>query len=214
MEANRAKILAFEQTYYSDVPLLAEPADYHAKGFEGEMTPLWAFLNPTTPSRWFEPDSNQPVVFFVNPTGAPSFLELQEDMQAAMSAWSVGSLRVNYGGATGGCGVQVADGANTISFNNCDNYFSASQGCSGLLAVSGIVRYMPNQTIRSAEPGMQKPSKKTCLSILTDFVTLRIAVSFRRWSPTRWDTGLGWDTHPTQTRRWQPMYTLTIAALR
>jgi len=146
MEANRAKMLAFEQSYYSDVPLLSEPADYHAKEFKDEMTPLWALLNPTTPSRWFEPDSNQPVVFYVNPTGAPSFLQLQEDMQSAMSAWSIGSLRVNYGGTTGGCGVQVADGANTISFNNCDNYFSASQSCSGLLAVSGIVRYMPNQT--------------------------------------------------------------------
>jgi hypothetical protein len=69
-------------------------------------------------------------------------------MQAGMDAWSKtgGSLRVTYGGATGGCGVQVADGANTISFNNCDNYFPVSQSCSGLLAVSGIVRYMPSQT--------------------------------------------------------------------
>ncbi len=148
MEANRKKMLAFEQKYYSHVPLLAQPADYRSKEFGGEMTPLWAFLNPTTPSRWFEPDSNQPVVFYVNPTGAPSFLQLQDDMQAGMDAWSKagGSLRVTYGGATSGCGVQVADGANTISFNNCDNYFAVSQSCSGLLAVSGIVRYMPNQT--------------------------------------------------------------------
>ena len=148
MEANRAKMLAFEQSYYSDVPLLAQPADYRSKESSGAMTPLWAFLNPTTPSRWFEPDSNQPVVFQVNPTGAPGFLRLQEDVQAAMNAWSMAgcSLRLTYGGATGGCGVQMADGANTISFNNCDNYFPASQSCSGLLAVSGIVRYLPGQT--------------------------------------------------------------------
>jgi hypothetical protein len=148
MEANRKKVLAFEQEYYSDVALLAQPAEYQSKESGGEMTPLWAFLNPTTPSRWFEPDSNQPVVFYVNPTGAPSFLQVQDDMQAGMNAWSQagGSLRVTYGGATSGCGVQVADGANTISFNNCDNYFAVSQSCSGLLAVSGIVRYMPNQT--------------------------------------------------------------------
>jgi hypothetical protein len=148
METNRKKMLAFEQRYYSAVPLLAQPTDYQSKESGGEMTPMWAFLNPTTPSRWFEPDSNQPVVFYVNPTGAPSFLQMQDDMQAAMDAWSKagGSLRVTYGGATSGCGVQVADGANTISFNNCDNYFAVSQSCSGLLAVSGIVRYMPSQT--------------------------------------------------------------------
>jgi hypothetical protein len=35
---------------------------------------------------------------------------------------------------------------NTISFDNCDNYFAASQSCAGLLAVSGIVRYLPNET--------------------------------------------------------------------
>jgi len=148
MEANRKKMLAFEQTYYSDVPLLAQPAKYQSKESGREMTPLWVFLNPTTPARWFEPDSNQPVVFYVNPTGAPSFLQMQDDVQAAMDAWSKagGSILVTYGGATSGCGIQVADGENTMSFNNCDNYFSVSQSCSGLLAVSGIVRYMPGET--------------------------------------------------------------------
>lgn len=148
MASNRRRMLAFEESYYSDVPLLAQPAEYQAKELRGEMTPMWAFLNPTTPYRWFEPDSNQPVVFYVNPSGVPGFLQLQADMQSVMNAWSNagGSLRVTYGGSTGGCGVQMADGANTISFNNCDNYFPVSQSCSGLLAVSGIIRYMPNQT--------------------------------------------------------------------
>jgi hypothetical protein len=148
METNRKKVLAFEQNYYSHVPLLAQPTEFNSKVFGGEMTPLWAFLNVTTPSRWFEPDNNQPVVFYVNPTGAPGFFQMQDDVQAAMDAWSNagGSIRVTYGGGTSGCGVQVADGVNTISFNNCDNYFAVSQSCSGLLAVSGIVRYMPNQT--------------------------------------------------------------------
>ena len=146
MESNRTRMLAFEETHYSDIPLLAQPLDYNAKEFSGQMTPLWALLNPSSPSRWFEPDSNQPVVFYANPAGAPSFLHLQEDMQAGMTAWSLGSLRATYGGQTGGCGIQVADGVNTISFNNCDNYFAVSQSCSGLLAVSGIVRYLPGTT--------------------------------------------------------------------
>lgn len=148
METNRKKMLAFEQNHYSHVPLLAQPAEFSFKESGGEMTPLWALLNPASPARWFEPDSNQPVVFYVNPAGAPSFLQLQDDTQAAMDAWSKagGSIRPTYGGTTSGCGVQLADGLNTISFNNCDNYFAVSQSCSGLLAVSGIVRYMPSQT--------------------------------------------------------------------
>lgn len=148
VQKHHKKSKAFEQTYYADVPILVEPSDYRSKESTGEMTPLWALLNPTSPSRWFEADSNQPVVFFVNPAGAPSFLNIQEDMQAGMSAWSSAgtSLRVTYGGATSSCGIQTADGKNTISFNNCDNYFPASQSCSGVLAVSGIIRYIPSQT--------------------------------------------------------------------
>jgi matrixin len=148
IEANRKKMRDFEQMYYSEAPVLAQPIEIQSPSPDGEITPQWALLNPGSPARWFEPDSNRPVVFYVNPIGAPSFLLPQEDMQAAMNAWSSagGSLRVTYGGTTGGCGVQVADGANTISFNNCDNYFVPSQGCSGVLAVSGIVRYIPSQT--------------------------------------------------------------------
>ena len=148
IDVNRKRMRDFEQMYYSEVPVLAQPIEIQSPRPGSEISPQWALLNPVSPARWFEADSNQPVVFYVNPTGAPSFLLLQEDVQAAMNAWSNvgGSLRVTYGGTTGGCGVQVSDGANTISFNNCDNYFVPSQGCAGVLAVSGIVRYLPNQT--------------------------------------------------------------------
>ena len=148
IEANRQRIRDFEQMYYSGSPVLAEPTELQSSSRGHEISPQWVVLNPSGPARWFEADSNQPVVFYANPTGAPSFLILQEDIQAAMNAWSNsgGSVRVTYGGTTGGCGVQVADGVNTISFNNCDNYFVPSQGCGGVVAVSGIVRYIPNQT--------------------------------------------------------------------
>lgn len=145
IDTNQKKMRRFEEQYYQGVPIFTQPPEFEpSTGF----TPMWVLLNPSSPARWFEADSNQPITFYVNPAGAPSFLVLQEDMQAAMDAWSKagGSIRVNYGGTTGGCGVQVADGLNTISFNNCDGYFSASGGCSGLLAVSGIIRYFPNQT--------------------------------------------------------------------
>jgi Matrixin len=148
MATNRKKMRDFEQRYYSGVPILAQPADLQSGQSGKEVTPQWVLLSPSSPARWFEPDSNQPVVFYVNPTGAPSFAQFPADIQAAMDAWSTsgGSVRVIYGGTTTGCGVQLADGINTISFNNCDSYFAASQGCSGLLAVSGIIRYLPSQT--------------------------------------------------------------------
>lgn len=144
VEINQKRMRRFEEQYYQGVPLLAQPPEFEPSA---EFTPQWVLLNPASPARWFEADSNQPITFYVNPSGAPAFAALQEDMQAAMDAWSKagGSIRINYGGTTGGCGVQVADGLNTISFNNCDAYFPASQGCAGLLAVSGIVRYIPNQ---------------------------------------------------------------------
>jgi hypothetical protein len=146
VEANRNRIRDFEQRYFTHLPILARPSEFDS--LRPDVTPMWVLLNPSSPSRWFEADSGQAVNFYVNPANAPAFANLAEDMQAAMNAWtkSGGSIRVNYAGTTSGCGVQVADGLNTISFNNCDNYFVASQSCSGLLAVSGIVRYLPNTT--------------------------------------------------------------------
>jgi len=148
VESNHKRIVSFERKNYSNIPVLSQPVEFESKVNRNEMTPLWAYLNPTSPSRWFEPDNNQSVVFYVNPSGAPAVMQIQEDVQSAMNAWSNagGSIRVTYGGQTSGCGTQTADGYNTISFNNCDNYFAVSQSCSGLLAVSGIVRYTPSQT--------------------------------------------------------------------
>jgi hypothetical protein len=148
VNTNRKRMREFERAYYQDIPVLARPVEFQSSSTAFDITPQWVLLSPGSPARWFEADTNQPVVFYVNPAGAPSFLQLQADMQAAMDAWSnAGSaLRVTYGGSTTGCGVQQADGTNTISFSNCDSYFAASQGCSGLLAVSGIVRYIPSQT--------------------------------------------------------------------
>jgi hypothetical protein len=102
----------FEQRYYSGVTMLAQPSEVKSNPPGKVFTPQWVLLNPPSPARWFEPDSNQPVVFYVNPTGAPSFADLQTDVQAAMDAWSTagGSIRVSYGGTTSGCGVQLADG--------------------------------------------------------------------------------------------------------
>lgn len=145
IEVRQKKMQRFEARFYQGVSILAQPREFEpSAGF----TPEWALLSPSSPARWFEADTNQPILFYVNPAGAPTLAVVQEDMQAAMDAWSNagGAIRVNYAGTTSGCGVQMADGLNTISFNNCDGYFAASQTCAGLLAVSGIVRYIPGQT--------------------------------------------------------------------
>lgn len=115
------------------------------------ITPKFTFINGNFPPRWFEPDTNQPVVFRINPAGAPNSTILN-DMVAAMNAWSGVSgsaLRISNGGNTGTCGLLYQDGENTISFNNCDNYSPFSPpggGCSGILAAAGIISYSLVQT--------------------------------------------------------------------
>ncbi|HSF24445.1 MAG TPA: matrixin family metalloprotease [Blastocatellia bacterium] len=146
VEANAERAHRFEETHYAGVPVLTVP-----RGFDGERENVrlnWALLNPNRPLRWFEPDANGDVVFYVNPAGAPAW-DYQDDIRQALKAWSSASgvnIRAILVGTTGGCGAQTADGKNTISFNNCDGFFAPSSGCSGLLAVGGIVRYSTSDT--------------------------------------------------------------------
>ncbi|HNC58766.1 MAG TPA: matrixin family metalloprotease [Leptospiraceae bacterium] len=111
----------------------------------------FTFLNPNFPMRWFEPDTNQSVVFKVNPTGMPNGFSIT-NLNSSFAAWSTvqgSSLRVINGGNTSGCGLLTLDGENTVSFNNCDNYNPFSPpagGCSGILAAAGIIQYNPTQT--------------------------------------------------------------------
>ncbi len=149
--ATRQQFLRHEARFYKNVAMRAAPLEMTGPSAQ-TPTPNFTFINPNTPPRWFEPDSNQPVVFKVNPAGAPN-AQIVGDTNAAMSAWSnVGnsSLQVINGGSTSGCGLLTVDGENTISFNNCDNYspFSPPPGqtCSGVLAAAGIIRYSLSQT--------------------------------------------------------------------
>ncbi|MEK6300242.1 MAG: putative Ig domain-containing protein [Acidobacteriota bacterium] len=148
VEANAEIAARFEQKYYAGVPVHSVPPGFDQDRDFGKIRPMWALLNPTRPLRWFEPDANGQVVFYVNPAGAPSW-DYQEDIRQALKAWSSAAgvkVKVLLGGETGGCGVQTTDGKNTISFSNCDGYFAPSSGCTGILAVGGIVRYSPSDT--------------------------------------------------------------------
>ena len=146
--ANLENTERFERKYYSGVSVLGVPAGFDRDREFGKIRPMWTLLNPARPLRWFEPDSGRQVTFYVNPAGAPNW-DYQDDIRQALNAWSTTagvSLKGALGGTTGGCGVQTADGINTISFNNCDGYFAPSSGCNGILAVGGIVRYAPSET--------------------------------------------------------------------
>jgi hypothetical protein len=139
LAANWERSQTHEQTYYSDTPLRTEPPEYKREAARGRIFPRFTLLPPSNPARWFEPDSNQPVVFFVNPENAPN-AEIADDITAAMSAWSnvAGcALRVVNGGATNNC-TNHNGGLNTIVFNNCDSHFVPDPGCAGIIALGGL----------------------------------------------------------------------------
>jgi len=147
LAANLEHSREFEAKVYGNTPVLARPIEYKSAADGGDLSPQFHLWNP--PLRWFQADSGQSVVFKTNPDGAPN-PQAVADAAAAMNAWSTVpgcSLRVDDGGATQGCGLFALDGENTISFNNCDGYFSGSGSCSsGILAVASIANYDRFQT--------------------------------------------------------------------
>ena len=138
LAANLDRAQAFEARYYRDVPLLAQPAEYGRAITAGEIRPQFVLLFSAKSVRWWEPDSGQPVVFFVNPDGAPN-PAVVDDVGAAMAAWSNlpgSTLRIVNGGAAGVCGSQRT--VNAMTFNNCDNRFSPSPDCARVIALGGL----------------------------------------------------------------------------
>ncbi|HEY9233089.1 MAG TPA: hypothetical protein VIS78_13120, partial [Blastocatellia bacterium] len=117
LAANREPAEAFEAANYTSVPCLAEPREYAGAIARGEMRPQFTLLYPVKSVRWFEPDTNQPVVFYINPDLAPNSQAI-DDVGAAMTAWSniAGcSLRLVNGGGRNVCPVQR--NLNAFTFN-------------------------------------------------------------------------------------------------
>lgn len=141
-KANRERSQSFHQTYYSSIPMLAAPAEYH-RGSGDELEPQYRFLT-SPPPRWFEPDLGQPVIFMVSPDGAPN-PQVIDDVSAAMNTWSTVpgcSLRVVNGGSEAAC---YSRDSNNIIFNNCDGQFAPSPTCASILALGGM-NWDPTQT--------------------------------------------------------------------
>jgi hypothetical protein len=144
-EANYLRAQRFEQEAYGDTPTLAEPPEYAGLRKSGQVSPMWVTINPPQPPRWFEPDSGQSISFYVNGDGAPS-ANVVGDVETAINAWADGTnLRFTFGGETSSCSAGQ-NGSITVVFNNCDNSFSRTEGCSGILGIGGISKYIPSQS--------------------------------------------------------------------
>jgi hypothetical protein len=125
----------FDAQHYSDAPLFQRPLEYDSILAGGDFTVRSATL-PIL-ARWFEADSNTPVVFRINPDGVP-MAGAVDDAAAAIQIWStppITSLKVVKGDGSS-CGTQ---GAGYIAFNNCDGRFQADEGCGRIIARGGIV---------------------------------------------------------------------------
>jgi hypothetical protein len=136
LEANWETAVKFEEDNYAGIPILPRPAEYDDSR-RGGIQPQFTLIHTAKP-RWFEPDSGQPVLFFVNQTGAPN-AQILADVSAAMVPWSTipgCALRVVNGGTTGNC--TPSNTQNTVVFNNCDGRWSAGSGCQSVLALGGL----------------------------------------------------------------------------
>jgi len=143
MEATRERCERFESENYRSA-LLSEPPEYEARARSGNLQPQFTLINNTQPARWFEPDSGRPVLFLVNPDGAPN-PQILDDIDAAMAAWSSVpgcTLRVFNGGTAAVCSHH--SGSNSIAFNNCDGRFSPTPDCSRIIALGGM-RWTTNE---------------------------------------------------------------------
>jgi putative Ig domain-containing protein/matrixin/Ig-like domain-containing protein/S-layer family protein len=143
LAANIERSTSFEAEHYRNTPLLAEPADYSAVTSKGGIQPQFAIFNPAF--RFFEPDSNQPVPYTLNPNPAPApapqISVAAADVIAAADAWSNVSgcaLRTTYVGAMQECYTNTQTNGLHLVFNNCDGRNAVSSGCAGILAWGGI----------------------------------------------------------------------------
>jgi hypothetical protein len=147
--------LNFENEHYRGIPMLTRPPRYEPK-----ISGAWVTQVATLPiaARWFEPDSNLPVSFFINPDGAPN-PQVLDDVGAAIDAWaSVPATSINLLNG-GGKGVCVQNGIISIVFNNCDGRFQPEPDCARIIARGGIVwdnkitKQINGQTFRKAIRG-------------------------------------------------------------
>ena len=112
----------------------------------------FTFLNPGSPSRWFEPDGGIAVEYFIDSTGdaklGPSASRTAVD--TALAAWtgiSTASLQLADGGLTQPAPYAGCSGGNRIVFNDPWNEISNPVNCGGILAIGGYCRSGETRTV-------------------------------------------------------------------
>jgi hypothetical protein len=120
-----------------DQPIVAVPPEWKRKKQEaGDFNAQFVLIGGGV--RWFEPDSGQPVNFYVNPASSPIAGGAANEISRAMSAWGTQSganITLRSAGQTGNCGM-VADGTNVISFGDCLGQLTPGVGCAGVVATT------------------------------------------------------------------------------
>jgi hypothetical protein len=138
LRLNAEKSQAFEDQYYRGQSMLLNPPGYQDLLQSGGLTPQFHVFPAPYTSRWFEPDSGQPITFLIDSDQLPSS-GVSDDVNAAMAAWSTVpgcSMRLVNGGFTSNC---VVDGADVADFDNCQGLFSSAGGsCQTILAQGGF----------------------------------------------------------------------------
>jgi hypothetical protein len=148
LAANQAQSEEFQAKYYKSVPMLQSPREYNMSG-QGAVVPEFT-LYPIGPGRWFEPDSGQPIQYIINPDGAP-LPNYAADIAAAIKAWeSVSGAMINLQ-VTGNADACFSSGSATsvgpvlILFNGCDDKYSPSPDCEGIVGY-GAINSTPTET--------------------------------------------------------------------
>jgi uncharacterized protein YceK len=127
------------ETQHAATPIVEVPAEYidDAGQETGDVSAQYAFLGSY---RWFEPDSNQPVTFRVNSSGAPTASGGVTEINQAFAAWTAvqtTALTLQNIGSTTAYGFQQ-DGVSALSFNDPLDQMSDPVNCSGTLAIGGV----------------------------------------------------------------------------
>ncbi len=144
-KAARIREVEAQQSLY---PLITEPDEYYVtKRGPAEIFPNFAFMGDGV--RWMEPDSGQPVVYYLNPDRAPVSGGGAAEIARAMAAWadqSGANIRLVVNGQTSNCG-NVSDGVNTISFGDCLNQLDPPSGCAGVVAQTQVAWTFESKTV-------------------------------------------------------------------
>jgi Matrixin/S-layer homology domain len=133
---DRADAVATFEAQQAATPIVAIPPEYVDDG-AGDVSAQYTFLGNY---RWFQPDSNQPVTFRVNSTGAPTASGGVTEINQAFAAWTAvqtTSLTLQNIGSTTAYGFQQ-DGVSALSFNDPLDQMSDPVNCSGTLALGGV----------------------------------------------------------------------------